>query len=174
METISRDFEEYVSGDVRRLHALAYGLTGNREDAEDLVQEALVRLHLAWSRLDSRGPHGYATTVLCRLATKRRYRRIPVDPSSGPELGATTTTQLVLRSAVRGLPPRQRAVIALRYLCDQTESQTAQILGCSVGTVKSQTSKALHSLQRFLESDKGEDAKTVGPLRTPLKTGRQQ
>ncbi len=69
-----REFVEYVAGDQRRLQRLAFALTGSREDAEDLVQETLLRLAGGWRRIDQRGPHGYATTVMGRLAQRRHPR----------------------------------------------------------------------------------------------------
>lgn len=152
MSGIPSDFAEYVAADQRRLQALAYTLTGTREDAEDLVQETLVRVLCAWRRIDSRGPLGYSVTVMCRLAMKRRHRdvrlaehdRPTVDPAGGLD------TSLMVHGALRQLPPRQRAVIGLRYLCDLTEAQTAAALGCSLGTVKSQSSKAMKSLRLSL------------------------
>lgn len=145
------EFAEYVAGDQRRLQRLAFALTGGRADADDLVQETLLRVARAWRRIDQRGPHGYATTVMCRLAQRPRLQSLRVsglDTASdrAEEPYAAVDDRLVLRAGIRELPSRQRAVIALRYLCDLTEAQTAATLGCSVGTVKSQTAKALHKL----------------------------
>ena len=145
------EFVEYVAGDQRRLQRLAFTLTGSREDADDLVQETLLRMARAWRRIDQRGPQGYAATVMCRLAQRRRLRSLAtprLDTASNPtvEPYAAVDDKLLLRAEIRELPPRQRAVIALRYLCDLTEAQTAAILGCSVGTVKSQTANALRKL----------------------------
>lgn len=143
-------FVDYVADDQRRLQRLAFALAGGREDADDLVQETLLRVARAWRRIDQRGPHGYATVVMCRLARRWRVRvptvRLDDATGVGRDPYPAVDDNLLLRAEIRNLPPRQRAVIALRYLCDLTEAQTAETLGCSVGTVKSQTAKALHRL----------------------------
>lgn len=160
-------FDDYVASDQLRLQRLAYALTGDRSDAEDLVQETLVRMLLAWPRLDERGPHAYAYTVMCRLARRRmRARRnLPWrESSAGPET-PDVETRITLESAIRGLPRGQRAVLALRYLCDQSEVATAAILDCSVGTVKSQRSKAIRTLaDRLNVSDPNQNVPASGTL----------
>ena len=154
--SLAPGFVDYVMADQRRLQAIAYTLTGNRPDAEELVQETLLRVARSWSRIDERGPSGYAATIMCRLARRRRVavRLLPGLPSQADQHDpiAVADTRLLVRDAVLVLPPRQRAVIALRYLCDVSEAQTAATLGCSVGTVKSQTAKALRALRERLDA----------------------
>ena len=145
-------FAEYVCADERRLGRLAYTLTGNRQDAEDLVQDTLLRVATHWRTIDSRGPHGYATTIMCRLAMRRRTLRFRsedrlVDASTFEGVD----DRLTLIAGMRDLAPRQRAALALRYFCDYSVQQTAEVLGCSTGTVKSQTSKALQALRDRLD-----------------------
>ena len=148
----------YLRSEEVRLRRLAHALTRSREDAEDLLQETVVRLGQAWDRIDDRGPGAYATTTMVRLSQRtsmrtQRRRHLMLaqagDPTSSPADHSRTpdhTESLVLREAVRALPPRQRAVIALRYLCDQSVEDTARTLDVTEGTVKSQTSKALRAL----------------------------
>ena len=130
--TLAPGFVEYALADQHRLQAVAYTLTGNRSDAEDLVQQTLLRLARSWARIDERGPHGYAVTFICRLArrrsTLRLLNRVPHLPT-GPDLIGSADTRLMVRATIRQLPPRQRAVVALRYLCDMSEAQTADALG---------------------------------------------
>jgi len=145
-------FEEHATALLR----LCTLLTGRREVAEDLVQDAFVRLAPRIERLypDAVWPYLRRIAVnlwknrLRRLALEARHRHaevvLPPDPQ--PE-------RLAMWSAVRTLPPRQRATVVLRYYEDLTESDTARVLGCSIGTVKSQTSKALAKLERELRND---------------------
>jgi RNA polymerase sigma-70 factor (sigma-E family) len=126
-------------------------LTGDRHRAEDLVQEALVKVAMRWSRLRSTSPDAYARTVMYHdhVSWWRQRRRevltayvadVPVG-SEQPE------RRLLLLAALRGLTPRQRAVVVLRYYEDLTERQVAEVLGVSVGTVKSQTHLSLRRLR---------------------------
>ena len=148
----------YLRSEEVRLRRLAHALTRSREDAEDLLQETVVRIGQAWDRIDDRGPGAYATTTMVRLsqrtserALRRRHLMLAqaADPTHAVRTSARTET-LMLREAVRSLPPRQRAVVALRYLCDQSIEDTAAALGISPGTVKSQTAKAVRSLSAAL------------------------
>lgn len=173
LDTAQRSqLEEYLAADHARLFRLAYALMLNRDTAEDLLQETLVRLAGAWGRLDDRGPHGYATATMVRVAlhqrarAARRFPTLDTRPNDDPQVGSNE--RIGLTSALRQLPERQRAAVALRYLCDLTERQTAEVMGCSVGTVKSQTSKALSKLSATLV-DSDEDA----PAGSSLKRRRQ-
>ncbi|QWC85765.1 sigma-70 family RNA polymerase sigma factor [Nocardioidaceae bacterium] len=173
MRKHSDAIEAYLRDEEVRLRRLAHALTRSREDAEDLLQETVVRLGQAWDRIDDRGPGPYATTTMVRLSQRTsmrtlRRRHLMVaqagDPTSSPDAAMRThdhTESLALREAVRALPPRQRAVIALRYLCDQSVEDTAATLEISTGTVKSQTSKALRTLEArlaYLQADGGSAA----------------
>jgi RNA polymerase sigma-70 factor (sigma-E family) len=146
-------------GDLYRAHApdavrLAYLLTGERGLAEDLVQEAFVRLFGRFR--DLRNPDAFGTylrTTVVNLARsqfrRRRVERAYLDrhgktaPSSSPAL----EDRAVMWQALQALPPRQRAAIVLRYYEDLTEVQTAEVLGCAVGTVKSLVSRGLDRLR---------------------------
>lgn len=175
MRTIALDagFVEYVRADEQRLGRLAFTLTGHRQDAEDLVQDTLLRLARYWGRIDERGPHGYATATMCRLAARRRATRVvptkydPETPtgSAGSSVDAVSE-RLALLSGMRTLAPRQRAVLALRYFCDYSVQETAEVLGCSTGTVKSQTSKALRTLRTHLATANAAPASTSKKSRT--------
>lgn len=128
-------------------------VTGRQDVAEELVQETFLRAAPALSRLadEEIGPYLRATSMnlwrnrLRRLALERRVRPLKrADPQVSVE------DRDVVWSAIRRLPARQRACVVLRYYEDLTERQTAAVLRCSVGTVKSQTSRALAFLRREL------------------------
>ncbi|MDF1606321.1 SigE family RNA polymerase sigma factor [Nocardioides sp. YIM 152315] len=156
-------FEEYVAARRGALLRTAYLLTGNAHDAEDLVQTALLNVVPRWGQIAA-NPEPYLRTVLARESVnrwrRRRWReihtdRLPEAPTEGP--GAD---RVALGAALARLAPRQRAVVVLRYYEDLTERETAQVLGISVGTVKSQTHHALARL-RTLVPDLGHDLRHV-------------
>jgi RNA polymerase sigma-70 factor (sigma-E family) len=152
-------FEEFVVGRYAALVRSAYLLVGNRADAEDLVQTTLAKVVPMWPRIMA-DPERYVRTVLAREAVnrwrRRRWREVNVtampevaaDPGSGLE--TRVTDRLALRSALGQLPPRQRAVVVLRFYEDLGVAEVADVLRCSVGTVKSQTHDALARLRRLV------------------------
>lgn len=157
-----------------RLVRTAYVLTGDYARAEDLVQTALVRTYRAWNRIERRDvPELYARRIVINLHAswwRRLSHRSEHATAFVPEVAAPDGTEAVDRRdqvwrAVLTLPPRMRAIIVLRFLEDLKESETAEILGCSLGTVKSQTSRALAKLRTQLES--------VAAAEEPAATARQ-
>lgn len=149
-------FRDYVVGRQRALLRTARMLTGDKETAEDLVQATLARVWPHWQRVARDGdPDAYVRRALVNTYSSwwRRKWRGEMPTSQPPETTALTDqfAQADLSDALRrllpSLPPRQRAVLVLRYYDDLTEAATAEALGCSVGTVKSQTSKALARLR---------------------------
>lgn len=129
-------------------------LTGDRQRAEDIVQEALTQVALRWRRLADGHPEAYARQVIVRrnISWWRKHRReVVVELSddavttSGPE--QAVGRRLMLDRALAGLTPRQRTLVVLRYYEDLTERDAAETLGVSVGTVKSQTHLALRRLR---------------------------
>ncbi len=148
------DFEAFVAARYAALLRTAYLLTGDHHDAEDLLQQTLVKAVGAWSRIDG-DPEPYVRTILVRQNVsrwrRRRWRELSTDDL--PELVAEDSgvdDRLELHRALGVLAPRQRAVIVLRYYEDLTEVQTAETLGIAVGTVKSQTRDALTRLRAVL------------------------
>src|SRR5689334_21448056 len=124
--------------------ATAYLITADRGIAEDCVQEALVRLHRRWRRVDEQGRTAYVNRAVVNAALSWRRRRriseVPLDdgtrvPAVQPHDPAGFDPQLL--AALWSLPPRARATVVLRFLEDRSEAETADVLGCSVGTVKS-------------------------------------
>ncbi len=155
-EQAQTQFRGWVEARSPSLLRTAYLLTGNRADAEDLLQTALAKTYLAWGRIrDREAVDGYARRVLVNTQTSIwRRRRVPEHPTENlPERGdgrdATADLDLhdALWAALAGLPKRQRAAVVLRYYEDLTEADTAAVLGVSVGTVKSTTSRALARLR---------------------------
>lgn len=152
-EDRTRDsFADFVRAETAGLTRLAYLLTGDRHHAEDLVQVALARVAVRWERVAD--PHAYLRRVLCtQAASWWRWRRArPPERLDGvvperPDPGDDAEVRLVLWTALARLTARQRAVLVLRYYEDRTETETAALLGCRVGTVKSQTRHALRRLR---------------------------
>ena len=142
-------FDDYVVARERHLLRVAYLLTQDAHLAEDLVQTALAKAWFAWRRIQG-DPDPYVRKILVNTFASAHRRRwnverptdvVPDRPGSAPDTGTD------LRRALAGLPKRQRAVIVLRYFEDLTEADTARALDVSVGTVKSQTAKALAKLR---------------------------
>ncbi len=134
----------------------AWLLTGDRATAQDLVQTALAKTWVRWDRVvRQEAPEGYVRRVMVTTYLSWRRRRwhgeLPTDtvPERAAErdLFGEAELRATVRAALDELPRRQRAVVVLRYFDDLTEAQTAQALGCSVGTVKSQSAKALAKLR---------------------------
>uniref|UniRef100_UPI003F491466 SigE family RNA polymerase sigma factor n=1 Tax=Nonomuraea bangladeshensis TaxID=404385 RepID=UPI003F491466 len=148
------DYIAYVEARSPRLLRAAYLLCRDWAHAEDLVQTALAKVWRVWRRVDSQ-PDPYVYRVLVNTHTSWRGRRwhgeIPTDQL--PDIADATDpmgaadTRATLWAALGRLPPRQRAVVVLRYFEDLPEHLIAEIMDCSVGTVKSQTSKALAKLR---------------------------
>lgn len=147
-------FEELMAAQAPSLLRAAYLLTGDRGLAEDLVQTTLTKAFLARSRIVSAdSPPAYLRRILVNAHSRSlRGRRVREQLTADvPERAAEWVEPAVdadLVRAVAALPKRQRAVVVLRYLEDRSEADVAAILGCSVGTVKSQASRALATLRR--------------------------
>jgi RNA polymerase sigma-70 factor (sigma-E family) len=150
------DFAAYLAARQASLLRTAYLLTGNRHDAEDLVQTAFAKLYLSWDKVRDRGSlDGYLRRILVnehnslwRRAWKRREHVRDHTTFEGPVDDDYDEGQgTALWEVVQTLPRRARAVVVLRYYEELSEAETAAVLNISVGTVKSQTSRALASLR---------------------------
>ena len=151
-------FREFVNGRSGALIRSPWSLTGDWYAAEDLVQVALAKTWPHWDKLVRDGaPELYVRrTMVNTYATwwRRRWRHelataeVP-DSIDSQDPYARTDVEHLVAAALVGLPTRQRATVVLRYMDDLTEAETAHVMGCSVGTVKSQTAKALAHLRRF-------------------------
>lgn len=148
-------FVAFVSGAQRRLHRMAWLLTGDMHRAEELVQDSLVRTYGAWARVRHDDPFAYTRRVLINAKTdswRRRRREDLVEQNPEPRTAradefARVDGRLELTAALQALSPRERAVLVLRYFSDLSEADTAAELSVSVGTVKSTASRALAKLR---------------------------
>jgi RNA polymerase sigma-70 factor (sigma-E family) len=149
------DFTAYMSARQPALYRTAYLLAGDHAGAEDLLQNAFAKLYLSWDRIRDHGAlDGWVRRVmvnehnsLWRRAWKRREHPTDTIPETGAHDAYDDGIGGALWSFVQTLPPRQRSVVVLRYYEQLSEAETADILGISVGTVKSQTSRALAGLR---------------------------
>lgn len=157
------EFTEYTRARLSWLRGLAYVLCQDWQRADDVVQSALTRLYVHWGTARSAdSPDAYVRTIVVReflreqrsawsrrvVLTHRPPDSVAPDSTAGP---GTEGTDLGLREALGRLPAGQRAVLVVRFYCDLSVDQAARVLGCSPGTVKSQTSKGLAALRQWLE-----------------------
>lgn len=156
--TRDADYVAYVEPRLAWLRRIAYLLCQDWHSADDLVQATVTRLFAHWprvARMDNMD--AYTRTILVRVFLSERrtpwFRRVHL-PGFDIEGAAPVPDQdavLDVRTALNTLPPRQRATMVLRFYCDLDVEQVADLLGCSAGTVKSQTSKGLATLRQRLE-----------------------
>jgi RNA polymerase sigma-70 factor (sigma-E family) len=152
-------FREFVAAQMTSLRTLAYMTCGNWHTAEDAVANALIKLYPRWRHLEQ--PDLYAKTMVFRAAvdeTRRPWRRersagdaMPDVPLRDPS--GVTDERLRVQEALRSVPKRQRAAVVLRYYQGLSLEDTANVLGCSVGTAKSQTSRGLARLRQVLAAE---------------------
>ncbi|GIF70391.1 RNA polymerase sigma factor [Asanoa ishikariensis] len=154
------EFDDFVRARTPALLRSAYLLTGDQHLAEDLVQTALARTHRSWRRLDaSENAEAYTRRTMYHLQVSwwRRHGRRPEwltgdlpEPrarAAGVDHANQAAVRITLRNALMRLTNRQRAVLVLRFFEDHTEAEAADLLGVSIGTVKSQTARALARLR---------------------------
>jgi len=146
------DFDAFVEGRSPALLRSAYLLVQDEGLAEDLLQTALVKAWFAWGRIED--PEAYVRRIMVTTSAswwrRRWHRETPTEVHGEPPAGSgdhEPADAQDLWVAIGHLPRRQRAVVVLRYLEDRSEVETASLMGCSVGTVKSQCSKALVKLR---------------------------
>ena len=157
-------FEDFVRGRSTALLRTAYLLTGDRRDAEDLLQTALERTSRHWSSI-YRSPDAYVRRVMANAVTSRWRRKgaaeLPLFDDQVPSPGDAIAAIAVRDALVRGLlalPARQRAVLVLRYFDELSEAETAAAMQCSVGTVKSQASRGLARLRELVDDQDSDHA----------------
>jgi RNA polymerase sigma-70 factor (sigma-E family) len=157
-------FSEYVVARRPLLHRTAWVLTGDHHLAEDLVQQVLTKLYVAWPRVSRmQSVDGYVRTMLVNANLDRVRRRREQPGLDGFDRATRDVDQdalLDLRDALAGLAPGQRRAIVLRHLWGLSVEETAATLGIAPGTVKSQTADAVHRLRDLLAPQRGE-----GPTR---------
>lgn len=148
----------------RKLVRLAAHLTSDRDSAEEVVQDAYVKMHGSWRGLrDPDKAEAYLRTTVVNLSRSRLRRRQvaarhdpePLRDTASAESGALEHDQRdAVLLALRALPRRQREAVVLRYYGDLTEAQTAVAMGCSIGSVKSHSSRAMAALRPLLEAQR--------------------
>lgn len=149
------DFDGFVAARSRTLLKTAWLLTGDWQLAEDLLQTALAKAYLAWHRIGAGREEAYVRRILVTTQATwwRRSWRHEAPTEHLPETtdpqdeGASADLRRVVVTALAELPRRQRATVVLRYYCDLSEAETADALGCSIGTVKSQAARGLARLR---------------------------
>ena len=160
-------FREFARSQAVALRRSAYLLCGDWHLADDLVQTALIKMHRAWPRVARTDhPVSYArrTLLRCWLDERRRpWRRaerrdgqLPADVAGGTDPVAAQQQRFLrdeLFRVLSGIPPRQRAVLVLRYFESLSVAETAEALGCSEGTVKSQTARGLAAMKAALDTE---------------------
>jgi len=158
MRSGTEDFREFVSARQGALRRTAYLLCGDWHQAQDLTQQTLAKLFVAWSRVRAvEAVDSYARQVLVRTyidesRKRRNHELVTADlPDAGAE-GPEIETRLALMEALKQLSPRQRAVVALRFWDDLSVEATAEALGMKANTVKSDTARALAKLKGLLDS----------------------
>lgn len=151
------DFSAWMTARQAWLLRTAYLLTGDHHVAEDLVQNTLAKVYLSWHKVRDRGSvDGYARRILVNENNsmwRRAWKKREVSSDTIPDWatdadGPSGADRSALWNLVLTLPRKQRAAVVLRYYEELTEAETAEVLGCSVGNVKSQTSRALAALRR--------------------------
>jgi RNA polymerase sigma-70 factor (sigma-E family) len=153
-----REFRAYFEARAGVMRRTAYLLCGDWHRAEDLAQTAFAKLYVAWPRLNRNGQvDAYARKIVVRAAiddSRRWFRRRETAMDSLPDIVPAPVPgiddAIDVRRALAELPPGQRAAVILRYWEDLPIAETAELLGCSEGTVKSQAAKGLATLRRLL------------------------
>ncbi|MET9812655.1 SigE family RNA polymerase sigma factor [Streptomyces sp. NPDC006355] len=158
-ELRAEEFDRFVAARWSALLHLARLLTGgDRHRAEDLLQEALVKLWFVWPRVAEQAPEAYVRRVLARAAARSARRRwwgehpveqLPDPPERGDETAAVDE-RARLEAMLAFLPARQRAAVVLRYYQDLPERHVAEVLGCPVGTARSLTARGVARLRQLL------------------------
>lgn len=156
-----QDFESYVRAGQRHHKRLAFLLTGDLDQAEDLLQAAYAKVYPRWAKISTYDvPDAYLRRVMVNLRTswwrRSRNREVAVAElpqrvvASVPDPAEQLAESAALLAALQSLPDRQRAAVVLRHWCDLSEAETAAAMKCSVGTVKSSTNRGLAHLRTAL------------------------
>ncbi|MGI8332660.1 SigE family RNA polymerase sigma factor [Actinomadura scrupuli] len=173
MSARDEEFRRFVAERSPALLRLAFLLCGDRAQAEDVLQTALLRAYQRWRHITT-NPEAYVRRVLVTAAADERRRpfrrrelvsaQVPDAPQAGdPLLGVDLRDRLA--AALRALPPRQRVAVVLRHWVGLTAEESAAVLGCSAGTVRSQTTRGLDKLRTVYAAQEEEAAEGKGSPR---------
>lgn len=166
MTTTDPAYTEFVLSRQGRLRRAAYLMCGDADQAEDLLQEALIALADRWEKVEH--PDAFVRTVIYRQRVswwRRTRRELTVDhlPERGQDDGADRRArEAEVHDVLRTLPPRQRAALVLRYFEDLTEAQAAEVMGVAVGTVKSLSHQAIARMRTELAAHAAVEAEEEG------------
>ncbi|HKE66448.1 MAG TPA: SigE family RNA polymerase sigma factor [Micromonosporaceae bacterium] len=157
MHAWEQDYVDYVTARTPTLRRLGLRLCGDEATADDLIQQTITTLYVRWKRVSAvEHLDAYVRTMVVRayLNEKRRpwsrVGRFASAPDTSSVDDPDVTERIVLHAALAKIPPRQRAVLVLRFLYDLPVDEVAEMLRCSAGTVKSQTSRGLATLRNIL------------------------
>jgi RNA polymerase sigma-70 factor (sigma-E family) len=158
-EAVAEEFSAFVRQHQDRLQRFGYLLTGDSASAEDLTQSALLTALCRWERIGDRSnASAYVRQIMInqrRMNWRRKFRSMEVlsadvPGTATPDFSSGVAANEMLRKALLSMPVRQRTAVILRYYEDLSETDTAEIMHCSVGNVKSQTSRGLARLRKLL------------------------
>ena len=164
MNEAGQSFEDFVRASSSALIGAAWLVSGDHGEAEDIVQTVLVRIGARWGSVNAlANPAAYCRKAVLNeaLSWRRKRRAVPVStfldaPDTSPAVHDQVAGERNALTLLAQLPLGQRAVLVLRYVYDLTEAQTAAELGVRIGTVKSQTSRALQTLRSSAPLQKGD------------------
>ncbi|HZV25037.1 MAG TPA: SigE family RNA polymerase sigma factor [Acidothermaceae bacterium] len=167
------EFKAYAAGRMRDLRRTAFLLCGDWHHADDVVQTVFTKLYVNWDKVQRHDRlDGYVRTMLVRDTFDRRRRlswRRELSSAEPPETPTVPTSsvedRLMLFDALAKMPPRQRAVVVLRFWEDLDVTETAHLLGCTEGTVKSQSARGLAKLRELLAPEPAPAGLTRGQQR---------
>lgn len=153
MGAADQEFTEYFSARFDWARRIAFALCGSWPEAEEIAQAAFVRIYPRWPKIRDRTVDAYLRMVLTRVfldarrRAKSREQSVAEPPEQAVPPDHSSHERLAVHAALMTVPPRQRAVLVLRFIADMSVEQVAGVLGCTSGTVKSQTARGLVTLR---------------------------
>lgn len=153
-----REYRDFVASNLDRLCRFAYLICHDWQRAEDAVQKSLTKLYLHWNRIRSSSPHAYVRRIIVntlneerrRFWFKREHSSDELPDVVQPDHAESSTSRMAMLESLARLPKRQRLAVVLRFWEDLSVEQTAEVMNCSTGTVKSQTARGLQTLRGLL------------------------
>ncbi len=155
--TRDTDFADYFTARAVAVRRLAYALCGDWHAADDLTQLTFIKLYRTWKRVKRESVEAYTRRILINtFFSSRRVKRREISVAQPPDRprpdGVDTSVSAELGAALATLPPRQRALVVLRYLEDVSVAEAAALMGIAEGTVKSQTARGVQTLRSALRA----------------------